>query len=508
MIKIKNIQFTENTATYDANFQHGIYQFKDLQMTADQGNIFLTGETTPVSEIRITIKHVPFHENARILGDTLERAYGDLSWKELNPQTKIPWYFIVSDLNTNYCFGVKTGPNAFCFWKCDQTSTQLILDLRNGSHPLQLNGRTLHLCQVVTAEYSGDSFDALTAFCSTMCDHPRLPCGIVYGGNDWYCNYGNSSLKKILEHTRRIVECSPKNCPDKPFMVIDDGWQPYHSSDYNGGPWRSCNAHFGSMEEAAAGIEQEGAIPGIWFRPLVTREKVPEDCILKFGDNCVVLDPSSPSALAIIREDIRTLKKWGFRLIKHDFSTFDLFGKWGFQMNGIEQEDLCFHDRTRTTAEIIKDFYLAIREAAGDDVLIMGCNTFSHLSAGIFELQRTGDDTSGIEWERVKKYGVNTLAFRIAQHGTFYSADADCVGITDQIPWTQNRQWLDVLAKSSTPLFISIGDNAYTKEIQDDITKAFALVNKADKPSRPMDWKETKTPVVWESVYGKDIYCW
>ena len=116
--------------------------------------------------------------------------------------------------------------------------------------------------------------------------------------------------------------------------------------------------------------------------------------------------------------------------------------------------DADFADKTRTTAQIVKDFYRTIRNAAGDDVMIIGCNTISHLSAGMFEIQRTGDDTSGHEWKRTREYGINTLAFRMAQQDTFYQADADCVGITGKVAWEKNRQWLDVLAKSGTPLFV------------------------------------------------------
>ena len=48
-------------------------------------------------------------------------------------------------------------------------------------------------------------------------------------------------------------------------------------------------------------------------------------------------------------------------------------------------------------------------------------------------LNRTGDDTSGRIWERTRRMGVNTLAFRLPQHNTFYHIDADCVGIFGMI---------------------------------------------------------------------------
>ena len=37
---------------------------------------------------------------------------------------------------------------------------------------------------------------------------------------------------------------------------------------------------------------------------------------------------------------------------------------------------------------------------------------------------RTGDDTSGRIWERTRRMGVNTLAFRLPQHNAFYHIDA------------------------------------------------------------------------------------
>ena len=129
---------------------------------------------------------------------------------------------------------------------------------------------------------------------------------------------------------------------------------------------------------------------------------------------------------------------------------------------------------TRTTAEVIDELYRAIRTAAGD-ALVIGCNTVSHLSAGVFEICRIGDDTSGTEWARTRKMGVNTLAFRGAQHGAFYVADADCVGVTNAVPWALNRQWLDLLSRSGTMLFVSLAPDALGADQRRDLRAALAL---------------------------------
>ena len=106
---------------------------------------------------------------------------------------------------------------------------------------------------------------------------------------------------------------------------------------------------------------------------------------------------------------------------------------------------------------MISELYAMLRQEAGERVLLDGCNTVGHLGQGIFDLQRTGDDTSGRQWERTRRMGVNTLAFRLPQNGTFYTVDADLVGITAAVPWELNRQWLDVLAHSGVATIVSPG---------------------------------------------------
>lgn len=100
------------------------------------------------------------------------------------------------------------------------------------------------------------------------------------------------------------------------------------------------------------------------------------------------------------------------------------------------------YDQSLTNAEIILNLYKTIREAAGK-MYIIGCNTISHIFAGLFELNRIGDDTSGNEWDRTRRMGVNALAFRGLQEGIYYSADVDCVSLTLKVPWVKNKLWME-----------------------------------------------------------------
>ena len=197
---------------------------------------------------------------------------------------------------------------------------------------------------------------------------------------------------------------------------------------------------------------------------------------------------------------MREATGWGYEMVKHDFSTYDLLGQWGFEMG--PQPTLpgwSLHDRSRTNAEVMAELYALLRDTAGERVLLDGCNTVGHLGQGIFDLQRTGDDTSGRQWERTRRMGVNTLAFRLPQHGTFHILDADLVGITEAVPWEFNRQWLEVLAQSGTATIVSAGPPARGQEQRAALREAFAIAAAGGAAARPLDWLETSTPERWQA---------
>ncbi|MEO6637610.1 MAG: hypothetical protein ABIN25_04995, partial [Ginsengibacter sp.] len=111
---------------------------------------------------------------------------------------------------------------------------------------------------------------------------------------------------------------------------------------------------------------------------------------------------------------------------------------------------------------------------------------------------RIGDDTSGNEWERTPRMGVNTLAFRGVQDGIFYAADSDCVGLTTKVPWEKNKEWMELLAGSGTPLFISAQPEATGSEQKKLIKKAFKAASLQLPLAEPLDWMDNKVPEKWK----------
>ena len=428
----------------------------------------------------------------RVLGDKWERAYADLSFKGLDGEKFMPWYFIATDGTDTVGCGVMTRPASFVSFEYDASGVSGWFDVRNGDLGVHLNGREIKLATVITREYKAtDSFSAACAFCRELCPDPILPKEPVYGGNNWYYAYGNSSAPEILSDAGLIADLARGN-KVRPFMVIDDGWQE-NSCD---GPWLP-NEKFGDMKKLADEMRAKGVRPGIWVRFL--HDTALEQAHPEWTVRNQYLDPTVPQVQALIREVIARVKEWGYELIKHDFTTFDLFGQFGYDFNGAisRLRGWSFADNTRTSAEIVLDLYTLIREAAGD-TLIIGCNTISHLSAGLVEISRVGEDTSGTDWNRTRAMGVNALAFRLPQNRAFYMADADCVGIIPgKIDWKLNREWTKLLSLSGTPLFISCPAGGLDGEAFEEMRAAFALAEKQTDVAIPLDWEYNNQPQTW-----------
>ncbi len=481
------------------------FVFRDIRVTCEKREdalaVFLESQKAPVSRIRLRWR---FREALRgmVLGDAWERAYGDLEWTCVNPFRSLPWYALVHDGGDTAGYGVMVRPGAICSWQLDPEGVTLWLDVRSGGEGVLLNGRRLLAAQVVSRVYSDmDAFDAARDFCGRMCSDPLLPPQPVYGSNNWYYAYGHSTAQDILNDAHYMAKLT-QGLKNRPYVVIDDGWQqgryrPDGSFDevYNGGPWLP-NPRFGNMRALAREMARMGVVPGIWVRLLQDdSEEIPGEWRLENG----ALDPSKPEVLEHVRGIVDRIGRWGFKLLKHDFSTYDITVRWGWQMaHEMTDDGWHFADRTRTTAEIIVGFYKTILDAAKvHDMLVLGCNAVGHLGAGLMHMNRVGEDTSGLVWEKTLKHGVNALAYRMPQHRAFFDVDADCMGISEHIDWRLNSQWGELLSRSGTSMFISVAPESLPGEQEEALARMLAVNSHPREAARPLDWQETTLPRSW-----------
>jgi alpha-galactosidase len=486
----------------------------ELTLIDNLVSVNVRSPTISLKTIKLSWKY-PFSKTAQLLGDHWERTYGDVQWKPVSATAKMPWYVIQHDDENTNCFGVKTGCNTICYWQANADELSLSLDTKTGGDGVQLGNRKLHAADIITTknEANENVFATARRFCKMMCDKPRTVSQPVYGINDWYFAYGNNSAELILQHTSLLASLvtDPSN---KPFSVIDAGWaikSPLLPDDCCwSGDFSKPNNKFGDMGKLADEIKKLGMRPGLWTRPLCAGHDAKPNLLMPAIKNRndpknTFLDPTIEENIEHVKNYLITYKHWGYEMVKHDYTTFDILGRWGFEMtDDITEPNWHFNDNSKTNAEIILNLYRAIRESAGDTYII-GCNTVSHLSAGMFELNRIGDDTSGNEWERTRKMGVNTLAFRMVQHKNFYEADGDCVGLTNKVPWKKNKQWMQLLAQSSAPLFISAQPDAVGEEQKQFIKKSFAEAAKPQPVAEPLDWLTNMLPSQWK-LDGKEVH--
>jgi alpha-galactosidase len=445
-------------------------------------------------------------EGTRVLGDAWERSYGDLAWLPLQAERVLPWYCMIAGRDGTLGLGVRTDAAAFAFWQVDAEGVSLWLDTRNGGNGVSLGDRALIAATIVMvrAPQSISTFEATRALCRRMVVTPMVAMRggnsmhTVIGSNDWYYAYGQNKPANLLRDAELMQELAPKG--HRPFTVIDDGYQ---------NPKK-----FPDMAGLASAIDKIGPVPGIWIRPIRPPKGVNEQLLLpkdrwgirtdRFATHAY--DPTIAEANKAVLDVVREATGWGFKLLKHDFTTYELLGQWGNEMGASPTKgNWHFNDRTRTNAEILATFYQDLRVASGQDVVLQGCNTVGHLSVGLFDTSRIGDDVSGKEWERTRKMGVNTLAFRLPQHGEFFCVDADCIPLTREVDWSHTKRWLQLVASTRSSLIVSADPSIIGVEQKAALREAFALAVSDKAHSEPLDWMESRTPIHWS---GQPAYRW
>ncbi len=449
----------------------------------------------------------------KVYGDQWERsgvgAY--LEWRSVMSSRVLPWFCYVRGKDQTACYGVKTGADCFAFWQVDTHGITLFLNLCCGNDGTDLK-EPITACEVVQlfGAAGEDTYKTARQFSKLMCDKPVLPKTPIYGVNNWYWAYGNISREIVIEETDYLMQMTT-GCKNAPYMVIDAGWQKHFDPkklDYLGGPWTANNC-FGDMQRMAEEIHTRGAKAGLWIRPLLTRELMPEEARLasQFGGD--ILDPTHPFAKEKIYHDITMLRSWGYDLIKHDFSANDLTGlspitseKHDYQLFAPDRR---LYDRTRTTATVLKELYQTVQNAA-NGAEVIGCNVFGHLSAGIHSIQRTGGDTSGRAYEWTKRDGVNTV-MRLPTNNIFYNVDPDCAAFTDQVPTDINLDFLEMCAYTGMATLASVTPGCLKDAEMQRINEIYRIADANDFAFGIANYDKVAEPEIFISEDGKTEKC-
>jgi len=98
------------------------------------------------------------------------------------------------------------------------------------------------------------------------------------------------------------------------------------------------------MPRLAEDMRRRGVRPGIWMRPLYTTAALAEGRVGGTSGGHARSQRAGRDRAGAA--GCAAAAGWGFELIKHDYSTYDLLGRWGFALNA-EVTSGEWHSRTR-----------------------------------------------------------------------------------------------------------------------------------------------------------------
>jgi alpha-galactosidase len=212
------------------------------------------------------------------------------------------------------------------------------------------------------------------------------------GWCSWYHYYHDISQNVIKENLEKIHEI--KDRLPLQLIQIDDGFQA------EVGDWLELNDRFpNGLTSLAEDIKNAGFSPGLWLAPFIlhprakTVQNHPEWLLRNRMGSLVrtgfvwnslgaALDLTHPGALDYVREVIGTaVHQWGFPYLKLDFLyAAALKGK--------------YQDGTKTRAQVLRLGMEAIREAAGEKTVLVGCGAPLGSMLGIVDIMRIGPDVN------------------------------------------------------------------------------------------------------------------
>jgi hypothetical protein len=298
-------------------------------------------------------------------------------------------------------------------------------------------------------------------------------------------------------------------------VQIDDGWQAgvkdngpkkdFTKVDRNG-PYPS------GMTKTADAIRDMGLVPGIWFMPFAgtwddpwfadkqelfaTKDGKP--FVTRWGGTC--LDTSNPRTLAYIRGIARAARDWGYRYFKLDGLFTGAATSQQYVNQGYKEDDFgetVLHDSAKTHIEAYRTGLRTVREAAGDDVFLLGCTITQNMRSmgaamGIVDAMRVGPD-NGREWVRMLRgpFAASTMYFL---HGRVWYNDPDPLYVRDDVPLEHARALASWVALTGT---LNASSTDYLALSPERLHLLQRTMPSHNLRPRPVDYFEERIPRVW-----------
>ncbi|HEX6491565.1 MAG TPA: glycoside hydrolase family 36 protein [Gaiellaceae bacterium] len=286
--------------------------------------------------------------------------------------------------------------------------------------------------EIVETVFGGDLGHAFGEWADSVA--PRRLRSIPTGWCSWYCYWQDVREDDVLANLAAIERL------ELPIDVvqIDDGYQA------TVGDWLERSPSFGPLARLAESIRAAGRIPGIWVTPFLVgaRSKlvaehpswvVPgADAGFNWNQHLHVLDVSNAEAAEHLLHVFRILAGYGFAYFKLDFL-------YAGAIPGI--------DAYREGMRIV-------REATGEDAILLGCGAPLLPSIGLVDAMRIGPDI-GPNTAQVQA-AIDAGRSRAWMNGRLWTNDPDCLIVRQEVEerdrWADHVQACRGLVCSSDPL--------------------------------------------------------
>jgi hypothetical protein len=316
------------------------------------------------------------------------------------------------------------------------------------------------------------------------------------------------------------------------FLQIDDQWQVGRrdfTSHKPNGPYP------GGMKKTADVIHANGFKAGIWLTPFGWQgkdqrtdqqgrvQKMPNETVLKDHPDWFVhrqdgtvydvfwawdcLDMSHPQARQFLKDVVtRMTHDWGYDLLKIDglwagMACKILYPSPAYRGDGLG--DAVFYDKNKSNIEIYRDGLRLVREAAGKDVFLLGCNIAQNMrtmggSIGLVDAMRVGPDI-GAKWDNVVRC-ARPASILYFWNGKVWHNDPDCLMLRDPLTVENGRAWGSWIALSGQLNLVS--------EWLPDLPPERLDIYKRTVPNhghtaRPVDLFERDLPRIWHLTWGE-----
>ena len=294
-------------------------------------------------------------------------------------------------------------------------------------------GESLALPPLYLAD-GGDMFALAEGYADAVAEEmvARVPESVPTGWCSWYYFYNRVTEAEVVAN---LEEMQRTGHPAE-YVQIDDGYQAAT------GDWLTPNEKFpGGMASLADRIVKAGYKPGLWLAPFVMHEdsavlrEHPEfaleshDGETLFVDTwlgrCAVLDCSHVGAAQWLHDVVATVTHdWGYVYLKFDALAFA----------AQSSSQVRYSDPAFTAPRNVRRGLEIIREAAGEDVFLLGCTCHFAPAVGLVDAMRVGPDVKAT-WDDGAnpsvKHAMGLALQRNLLHKRWWINDPDCLLVRD-----------------------------------------------------------------------------